>query len=181
MLLAVFFFNWFGYRLLSSVMEERANAKVEEQLDCAHYDISELTLIKIPAEGNLPYANNLRDFKRVNGSIEIEGMLYNYVKWRLFDDTLEFLCLPNPFTTKLQNAKIIFYKLINDLQNTGQSRKSNPSSNFSKNISSEYYIATEFSGSFNPCFIISQESFFISTAIPINFSSPIDYPPEAVC
>jgi hypothetical protein len=162
-------------------MEERANAKIEDQLDCAHYDISELTLVKIPADGNLPYANNLRDFKRLNGCIEIEGTLYNYAKWRLYNDTLEFLCLPNPVTTKLQNAKIDFFKLINDLQSGGQNKKSDPSQKTSKNISSEYYVDTEFSGFFNPCLTISKKSLHISTAIPINFPSSIDYPPEVVC
>src|SRR5580658_5132677 len=75
LLLAVLFFNWIGYRFVSSYLEDHANARLEAQLDMNDYDESQLISFKVPAE-HLAYYNNSKQFDRVDGEIEINGVQY---------------------------------------------------------------------------------------------------------
>jgi len=116
-------FNWVGYRLFSSYMENKANSTLEAQLDENNYDEAQLISIKVPAS-NIPYFSNSDRFERVNGQIELGGVQYKYVKRRLFNDSLELMCIPNQTAMKIQVAKDEFFKLVNDLQHNGQEKKS---------------------------------------------------------
>lgn len=135
MLLGIFLFNWFGYRLLTSFLQDRADASLEFQLDNNKYDESQLISIKIPA--NLPYYNNSQRYERVDGQIAINGKHYNYVKRRLFNDSLEYLCIPSEEKTRLSHASDEFFKLINDLQHP-QNKKQGNNSIAGKNLLAEY-------------------------------------------
>jgi hypothetical protein len=179
LLLLLMLFNWIGYWLVISYMDDYASKKMEARVDNSHYSLSELILVKVPTEGRLSYANNNMDFKRVNGEIEIAGIQYSYIKCRLYDDTLEFLCLPNTIATKLQDAKINLFKLVNDLQNNGQNKKSDASSNIAKSFSSEFYHHTNPDLSLFSICIQRTEKFsdFIAN-VPVRFPSSIDNPPE---
>ena len=95
-------------------MEDKANARLESQLNNGGYDESQLISIKIPAT-HLSYYTNSKFFDRVDGHIEIKGVKYNYVKSRLYNDSLELLCIPNHSLMRIQNAKDDFFKLVNDL------------------------------------------------------------------
>src|SRR5689334_9500121 len=110
---------------MTVLLEERANKKMESLLDSEDYDATQLMSIRIPAD-YLSYANNTRDFKRANGEVDISGLRYNFVKWRVYDGMLELLCLPNIEASNFKNISVDLFKLINDLQN-GQNKKSNPS------------------------------------------------------
>ena len=143
LLMGILFFNWCGYRLMSSWLENRADSQLESKLDNNSYDESQLISLKIPAT-HLSYYNSSQRFERVDGQIEIGGVRYKYVKRRLFNDSLELLCIPNHAVMQLQTAKNEFFKLVNDLQHNGQGKKADSHSGSSWNpTSSEYYAADE--------------------------------------
>jgi hypothetical protein len=114
LLLLMFLFNWFGYRLVIGMLETRANSALEAQFDESRYDESQLFTIKVPVR-YLPYYTNSSDYQRVDGQIEIGGIQYKYVKRRIFHDSLEMLCLPNHTAMRLRTAANEFFKFSNDL------------------------------------------------------------------
>ncbi len=140
LLLAILFFNWIGYQFFASYMEGKANTKLEAQLDNNNYDESQLISIKVPAN-HLAYYNNSKQFERVDGEIEINGVQYKYVKKRLYNDEFEYLCIPNNDVNKLRTARDDFFKLVNDLQqHNGQGKKSGSHANSSKNFIADYIL-----------------------------------------
>ena len=141
LLLIVLLFNFIGYRLVSSYMENKANNQLEAKLDNNDYDDSQLISLKIPVT-HLSYYNNSSQFERVDGQIEVNGVQYKYVKRRIYNDSVELLCIPNQTAMSLRSAKDEFFKLVNDLQQTGQSKKSDPHSS-SKNFSVDNYTLNE--------------------------------------
>ncbi len=68
LLLALLLFNWFGYRLLLSFMEDKADMQLEAQLDQDQYDQSQLVSIKIPVK-YISYYSGSTTFERVDGEI----------------------------------------------------------------------------------------------------------------
>ena len=58
-----------------------------------------------------------KEFERFDGEMEINGILYKYVKRKVVDGHLVLLCLPNEKKIQLQTARDNFFKLVNDLQN----------------------------------------------------------------
>ena len=136
--LGMLLFNWVGYRFFVSYMDNRNNARLEAQFDNNEYNESELISFKVPAT-HLSYYNNSSSFERMDGQIEINGIAYKYVKRRLYNDSVELLCIPNTASMHLQNARDEFFKITNDLQNTGQSKKSSSHSE-SKFFSVDCYI-----------------------------------------
>ena len=155
-------------------MEEKSDAQLEARLDENKYDESQLVSIKVPAT-YLSYYTNSKLFERVDGQIEINGVEYKYVKRRLFNDSLELVCLPNKTAVKLRAAQNDFFKLVNDIQHK-ENKKS--SSGFSKNVSTDYL-------NFNHDFLLSSLFFttsnwssYFKDAVLFNFSSVIENPPE---
>ena len=140
LLMGILFFNWYGYKLLSSYLEDRADRRLEANLDEDRYDESQLISIKVPSS-HLSYYNSNTRFERVDGQIEVGGVQYKYVKRRLYNDSLELLCIPNHDAMKLQTARNQFFQLVNDIQqHNGQSKKSN-AHHTTKNFSPSDYEA----------------------------------------
>ena len=136
LLMGLLFFNWYGYRILTSMLEARADHQLEARLDLNSYDESQLISFKVPST-RLAYYNSSTQFERVDGQIDIGGVRYKYVKRRLFNDSLEVLCIPNQTAMRLQTAKNDFFKGVNDIrQDNGQSKKSGSNSGSSKSFSS---------------------------------------------
>lgn len=177
LLLGLLIFNWCGYRLLTVYVENRADRQFIAQLDDNNYDESDLISIKVPAS-HLTYYTNSKQFERVDGQIEIEGIKYNYVKRRLFNDSLELLCIPNHTATQLQSARDEFFKLVNDLQHTGQSKKSDSHPSSSKNPSLDYYTVNDPFNISNPDFAVAYGSIEYSTALPSAYKPTAEQPPE---
>ena len=98
-LLTVFACNVFGYKLMSSFLSAKAEEKLARHIVDKAYDDNELILIKKAV--NLPYYNLSTNYESKEGSIEIEGTHYNFVKSRVVNDTLELLCLPNTEKTRV--------------------------------------------------------------------------------
>ena len=131
--LGVLLFNLCGYQWVIGYLQTRHDQKLTAQLDKDEYRNEDLISIKTPL--SLPYYNASADFERVDGSIQINGVEYKYVKRRIVNDSLELLCLPNTEKQKLQTAKSDFFKMSNDLQRSDNNKKS---SNIIKSVLPEY-------------------------------------------
>jgi len=128
LLLGIFLFNWVGYRVLNDFMQDRVNGQLESQLDRRNYDESQLISIKLPAT-HLAYYNNSATFERVDGQLEINGVPYQYVKRRIYNDSIELLCIPNQMALNLRISSDDYFKLINDIQRS-QQEQGHPAAKF---------------------------------------------------
>lgn len=103
LLWGILLFNWLGYRLFVDVLEQHAGQRLEARLDHRQYSEDQLISIKVPVT-HLAYYNTTTEYTRVNGTIEVKGIPYNYVKCRIYNDSLEMLCIPNTTKLKLRHA-----------------------------------------------------------------------------
>ena len=176
LLLGIFSFNLFGYRLIASFLESRENKKMELALDKSDY--SDEQLISIKQAINLPYYQNSQAFQRIDGEIEIAGILYKYVKCRIYNDSLELLCIPNTGKMKIQAAKADFSKLSSDFQQSDSKKKSSSESrSFQKSMSEYEEYQAAVSDKFNP---LSLEHLIKNQRFPNNlFNRSIEQPPDA--
>jgi len=137
LLLGLFLFNWVGYRLLSSFMETRADIELQARLDDNNYEESQLISLKVPIT-YLSYYNNAPEFETVTGKIEVGGVQYKYVKRRIFNDSLEVLCIPDAAAMKLRSVKDQFFASVNGLQQGAHEKKQSAHSNISRVFAPEY-------------------------------------------
>jgi hypothetical protein len=177
LLLGILLFNWVGFRFFSSYMEQKSNVQLESRLDENNYDESQLISIKVPAE-HLSFYTLSKQFERVDGQVEIKGVLYKYVKRRMVNDSLELLCIPNQQAMQLQDAKNNFFKLVNDLQHNGQGKKADSHPGSSKNFSVEYYTVHDLFNVNNVSSIVSQRSFQYAENLSSVYSPTAEQPPE---
>jgi len=110
--LSIMLFNLCGYRLLIHYLHSKSAAQLSAQIDNNEYNDATLISIKTPL--SLPYYTNNETYERVDGVITIQGEHYNYVKRRVFNDSLELLCLPNTTKTKLDKVEADFSKSVAD-------------------------------------------------------------------
>ena len=103
LLLLLFSFNWFAYRFVIDYAQFKNNLHMEKLFDGESYDEAQLIELKIAM--NLPYQTSRPDYERVDGEIEIGGILYKYVKRKVANDTLYLMCLPNIKKMHLETAK----------------------------------------------------------------------------
>jgi hypothetical protein len=101
--------------------EDRANARFEATLDSNQYDPAQLILLRISADA-LPYSKASEQFERFDGCIGIGAARYRTVKRRLYNDSVEFLCIPDGSASPFRLAKDNFFRLVNDLQKSGHSK-----------------------------------------------------------
>jgi hypothetical protein len=137
-LLSIFTFNLFGYRLLSLCVQNSIDNAMLIAIE--KNKINEQDLISIKAPVNLSYYNNSTEFKRIDGEVKINGILYKYVKCRIFQDSLEMLCIPNHSKQQCQLATEQYSKAVNDIAQN-RSDKKMPGSNKNsliKKVVSEY-------------------------------------------
>jgi hypothetical protein len=172
-------FNWAGYRFVVYLMEERANTNLESALDNNEYDESQLISIKIPIT-YLPYYNNSPSFERINGHIEIGGTEYKYVKRRIFNDSLELLCIANHAVMNLKKVNSEFFQFENDLQHNGQDKSGVPHHSLTKSFSIDYCTIDSHSALTNSWFSISSLLFRYTPPITSRQSFIAEEPPEFI-
>lgn len=105
-------FNMFGYQLIIAYWQQCNYAHVEARIDENKYSDTDLISIKVSL--NLPYYTGSAEFERAYGSIKIDGVDYEYVKRRVYADTLEVMCLPNHQKTKLTTVSNEITKAVAD-------------------------------------------------------------------
>lgn len=101
-----------GYSLVFGYFIHQSDQQFALLADQNQYREAELLQISIPL--HLPYMQNSSGFERIEGSIENNGTHYNYVKRRVFNDTLYIMCLPNRQKTQLAKAKSNYAGEVND-------------------------------------------------------------------
>jgi len=136
--LSVLCFNWLGYKLMFAWLEQKHEAKFEAQIDENNYDESSLVSIKTAFSIPYAYLNKSDKFERWKGEIEINGILYKYVKRRFFKDSIELLCIPNMMATKLKEAKQDYDRFSNDLQSDASKKQDQSKVPAFKNLLNEY-------------------------------------------
>ena len=180
LLLAILLFNWGGYRLLSHWVALQSEVQFQLALDQEQYNESELLHIKVPA--SLPYGVSNQQFERVEGSMEINGVTYSYVKRRFYQDTLELLCLPNLQTTQIKNARDAFAQLSSDFISHDSAPKKNTGSAavIKFNVSDFTQDHLCFSWQFSCDGAQVNWNQFRSASLPNEGPNGIDPPPRAV-
>ena len=117
LLIALFLFNLFGYRILFYVAEQHSNLTIETALDKNQYNEQDLITIKIPM--SVPYQIERKDFERFDGEVTMNGKCYKYVKRKICDGNLILLCLPDNNKMHLETAKNDLFKNYSDVQYPG--------------------------------------------------------------
>lgn len=176
-LLAIFTFNIAGYQLMYNLLASKSDATLELALDAKNYNDQDLISIKQPT--NLPYYNNSKTFQRIDGEVEIDGVKYKYVKCRIYNDSLEMLCIPNVAKMKIDASKNAYAKVANDFQQDNNKKKSESQSKSFQKTLSEYETLhlPNAAGSFS----IIDNSFFSLNILIENkhFFNTVEQPPDA--
>ena len=175
--LMVHLFNIGGYRILFDRFEQQASHHLIAQLDNEEYADDQLMEIKVPLP--VPYQTNWSSFERVNGEIVVDGIQYNYVKRKVWNDTLIVLCIPNHQKMKLNSAKEQFFSLVNDLNHNNTNDK-HPSSKdgVTKSLSTDFQLeenklALEWSPALGRAFFTMQDDLYGLLHV-----SSVEQPPE---
>ena len=172
MLLLVVAFNFYGYRLVISFIQQSNQAQVEARIDEREYDEAELISIKTTL--NLPYYNSSPDFERTYGSININGIDYEYVKRRVYQDTVELLCLPNHDKTKLNAVSGQMAKGVAD----GASTPLKKATSFKISLPDFFQQISEASG--RPCVFLSKSYNKVSKIfVTSEYARRQDRPPQS--
>ena len=178
MLISLFLFNAGGYQVLHAYLQHELDANLENKLDNHSYDDAVLVSVKIPSF-SLPYSSFSRQFERVNGEIEMNGKLYKFVKRRIFNDSLEFLCIPDVNGMQLRTARNDFFKLVNDLQSSSQGKKSDNASHIYKIFAPDYCSLSDAFSLQGPLALSSQQVAHYTGKINPVYLSPAGQPPDA--
>lgn len=159
-------------------MAQSADVRLEKALDNNEYSDADLVSIKQPT--NLPYYNNSIAFQRLAGEVKIDGKLFRYVKCRIYNDSLELLCIPNKSRMSIEKSKDEFAKLVNDSQQGNSKKKSGPEHKQQKSFSPEFVeMAMQTAGNFQA---ESCKFYFSSTTSLSELALPAaERPPSANC
>jgi hypothetical protein len=142
-LLGLQLFNMGGYQLLFKHYEEKSSSHFIEKLDNHAYNETELIEIKVPI--SLPYQSNWDSYQRYDGEVVINGVHFNYVKRKLVNDSMSFLCIPNKDKMEVIDAGNVFYALVNDLQGPQEKQEvPSPLAKLSKIFFTEYPSEQDF-------------------------------------
>ncbi len=135
-LIAILFFNWYGYRIITGILADNADQQLELRLDNNQYDESQLMEVRIPL--NIPYQKEQSAFERHYGEIEVAGKYYTYVKRKIENGFLVLKCIPNNSKENIKAAGNDFFKMANGLAQDSPDKKQSNNSNLAKNFWSEY-------------------------------------------
>lgn len=177
-LLAIFTFNIVGYQLLYNMMASNSDATLELALDAQHYKDEDLISIKQPT--NLPYYTNSKNFQRIDGEVEIDKVKYKYVKCRIYNDSLEMLCIPHVAKMKIEASKNEYAKVANDFQQDNDKKKSGSETKSFQKILGDYeeLHSPNASNSFS---IIDNSFLSFNTIIQKKYYfNTVEQPPDAV-
>ena len=151
---------------------------MQAQLDQDKYTEADLVSIKVPL--HLPYGPNSQNFERVEGNIDIHGISYQYVKRRIYNDTLELMCISNTAKTSIKNARDEFGKLANDFVNFSSTKKTTGTHSHNVKFSVQDFTSDH-------CFDMHQAAFYTYhnyavasfTGHSFNYLQRLEKPPEA--
>jgi hypothetical protein len=150
---------------------------MEEQLDDDEYEESQLVAVRIPIT-HLSYYNNSREYERIRGQIEVGGVQYKYVKRRIYNDSLEVLCIPDQITMAYRAMNNDLFKFVNGLQHPGQDKKQGANSICINGSSPDYDLTYDLFRIGNTYRAIIRQYADASSCIASIYSLVADHPPE---
>ena len=175
--MGILLFNLCGYLLFYAYLEERFRHQLLLRLDVNNYDETALICKKVPAEHHVYYHHSIR-FERYSGKIEICGETYTYVKCRLYNDSIEIVCITKQRAIELQRTKNDFFKLVNDLKTSGKDKKSDTYS--CKTLFGDFFTKQEPYQLKNPVYHFKKNIFYDATIIPVHSIFNNEHPPERI-
>jgi len=117
-------------------MEADATQSLDARLDHQQYNADQLITIKVPLT-NLAYFNNSPAFERSTGQIEIDGIPYLYVKRRIYQGSLEVVCIPNQGALQFRQSGNNYFNGVTGIEQ-GSTSASHPRNH--KSFQSDPYI-----------------------------------------
>ena len=177
--IALFLFNLFGYKAWFYYLQIKSTEQLQASLDKNEYSDQDLVTIKVPL--SLPYVTNWSAFEQYDGSIEVDGQHYNYVKRKVSNDTLILLCVPNHEQNRLNNSQNDYEKLVNNGQLSLPNNKTGNTSLLVKSLITGYRqenISYEFSAS---CFTLQVYKPLNDTSFCDRFIASPWQPPDITC
>ncbi|OLY92615.1 hypothetical protein BUE76_12480 [Cnuella takakiae] len=126
MFAGILLFSLCGYRVVIDLLQSRADQTMVTAINEEAYQQEQLISLKVPV--SLPYYTNSEQFQHISGAVTIEGTVYQYVKRRIYNDSIEYLCLRDVASTRLQGARDQFFQLAYDLQTlkAGKAKQQTP-------------------------------------------------------
>ena len=177
LLLGIFVFNLFGYRMFVYILVNQANQQLETVIDQKQYNDAALISVKKPT--NLPYYNNTKDFTRAYGEVEMDGVLYQYVKCRIYNDSLEMLCIPHTSKQQLLTSKNNFTQVVFDFKKdaTKKSSESNKAFSFIK-LLGEFEKNELFKLNLSSKIITLKNGLYYTANTGVKHKATIEQPPD---
>ena len=161
---------------MANYFENKATRDLQTSLDSNQYLESDLISFKLHL--NLPYISSSTEFESVEGNIDINGINYQYVKKRFFNDTLEILCVPNLSRTAIKESKNDFAKQLSEIAASSSSKKSN-STQIVKAVISDFTSEHHFEIDQHQFVSNLKHNSFHLIASSFDFLQGLDQPPEA--
>lgn len=118
--------------------ENRESVGWESRLDHRQYDPDQLVLFKVSA-ASVPYSTASAGFERADGELQVGNIHYRYVLKRLYNDSVEFLCLRDAGNGRIQHAKSEIIHLALDAPDGNNHGKSSPAGKNSSPLLTIFY------------------------------------------
>jgi hypothetical protein len=113
LLLNVHLFNLGGYQFVFQYFIHQSEVQIVKEIYENKIDATKLVEIKIPV--HLPGIQKWNNYVRDNGQLQLKGVYYNYLRYKMSPDTMSFICIANSVKTRLVSANLIIAKEINDV------------------------------------------------------------------
>jgi hypothetical protein len=162
--------------MVIDLMQQKADNKLEAQLDNSDYDESQLIEIRVPM--NMPYQQRYTEFERHYGEIEIDGKSYTYVKRKIEGDMLILKCIANQSKQELKIMKNDLAK-ANSNADMDHSGNNSQQKSFAKNLLGEYddqFITLQTTTSINLATLPFSD---FNATIPEGVATILHQPPKA--
>jgi len=111
-MLVLFLLNVLGYYGVFMGLQFVNEKEMKALFDDDSFLPEEEITIKVPI--TIPYANDSREFTRVDGEFEHEGEVYRMVKQRYISDTLQIVCVKDNTSREIRQALADYVKSFTD-------------------------------------------------------------------
>jgi len=120
-MLGLLLFSSAGYRLWVNWLEWHAQHQLQQDIEANRYSNAELIEITVPI--NLPYTTDWHDWEQIEGNVQANGKVYQYVERKLEKGHMTYRCLPNRQMELVVNARDNFVQLGQTLLTNGGNTK----------------------------------------------------------
>jgi hypothetical protein len=101
-ILNIFLLNVLGYYGVLLGLKIKAGDDLAKRLDSDMYDLGATVTFQIPLA--MPYGTDSKNYERVDGEFQKDGIVYRMVKQRYYQDVLYIVCVRDEKTTRINSA-----------------------------------------------------------------------------